>query len=96
MVCSKQDLPEQTLIIHTANTNYSLAMAEMTGLVAATYRKYNTSIAPGFEDKTPAITSRFEVFYDETLPEIAVSQITVNNDTRDTDIFSGPHVHDNV
>ena len=51
----------------------SLAMAEMTGLVAAVYRKYETTIALGFEDKSPAITSRFELFYDETLPTIEVS-----------------------
>jgi hypothetical protein len=48
-------------------------MAEMTALVVAVYRDYSTSIAPGFEDKSPAITSRFELFYDETVPEIAVS-----------------------
>ncbi|EGP84394.1 putative P450 monooxygenase [Zymoseptoria tritici IPO323] len=48
-----------------------LAMAEMTALVAAVYREYTTSIAPGFENKTPAITSRFEMFYDVTVPEIA-------------------------
>jgi hypothetical protein len=49
-------------------------MAEMTALVTAVYREYSTSIAPGFENKSPAITSRFELFYDETVPEIAVSQ----------------------
>lgn len=56
-----------------ANLCRSLAMAEMTALVVAVYRDYSTSIAPGFEDKSPAITSRFELFYDETLSEIAVS-----------------------
>lgn len=54
----------------------SLAMAEMTALVAAIYRKYETSIAPGFEDKSPAITSRFELFYDETIPQIEVGSLT--------------------
>ena len=49
-------------------------MAEMTALVTAIYREYSTSIAPGFENKSPAITSRFELFYDETVPEIAVSR----------------------
>jgi hypothetical protein len=49
-------------------------MAEMTALVAAVYRDYETTIAPGFDDKSPAITSRFELFYDETVPEIAVSR----------------------
>ncbi|KAG9907931.1 putative P450 monooxygenase, partial [Aureobasidium melanogenum] len=48
-----------------------LAMAEMTALTVGIYREYTTSIAPGFENKTPGITSRFEVFYDETFPEIA-------------------------
>lgn len=55
----------------------SLAMAEMTALTVGIYREYTTSIAPGFENKTPGITSRFEVFYDETFPEIAVSQAHV-------------------
>ena len=48
-------------------------MAEMTTLVAAVYRKYTTKIAEGFEGTTPAITSRFELFYDETMPLRAVS-----------------------
>ncbi|KAJ5305779.1 hypothetical protein N7508_004794 [Penicillium antarcticum] len=45
-----------------------LAMAEMTTLLAAIYRKYTTS---GYEKQkgvSPGITSRFEVFYDETFP----------------------------
>lgn len=49
-------------------------MAEMTALTVGIYREYTTSIAPGFENKTPGITSRFEVFYDETFPEVAVSR----------------------
>ncbi|THX67361.1 putative P450 monooxygenase [Aureobasidium pullulans] len=53
-----------------------LAMAEMTALVVAVYRDYSTSIAPGFEDKSPAITSRFELFYDETVSEIAISNLS--------------------
>jgi hypothetical protein len=57
-------------------------MAEMTALVAAVYREYNTSIAPGFDDKSPAITSRCELFYDETVPQIAVSLIGVAMNTR--------------
>ena len=56
-----------------ANVCRSLAMAEMTALVVAVYRDYSTSTAPGFENKSPAITSRFELFYDETVSEIAVS-----------------------
>ncbi len=48
-------------------------MAEMTTLAATLYRKYHTSIAPGFEDTTPGITARVEVFYDERFPRIQVS-----------------------
>ncbi|KAK6436934.1 hypothetical protein LTR95_006867 [Oleoguttula sp. CCFEE 5521] len=48
-----------------------LAMAEMTSLTAAVYRRYRTAIAPGFEGKSPAITSRVEVFYDLTQPSFA-------------------------
>ncbi|KAL6364456.1 hypothetical protein LRP88_01857 [Fusarium phalaenopsidis] len=47
-----------------------LAMAEMTTLIAALYREYQTSIAPGFEDTTPGITARVEVFYDERFPTL--------------------------
>lgn len=60
-------------------------MAEMTALVTAVYRKYSTSISPGFEDKSPAITSRFELFYDETVPEIAVSWIKLKSSGHMTD-----------
>jgi hypothetical protein len=49
-------------------------MAEMTVLVAALYRSYRTSLAPGMERASPGITSRFEVFYDVTLPEVKVSK----------------------
>jgi hypothetical protein len=76
--------------------NYSLAMAEMTALVAAVYREYNTSIAPGFDEKSPAITSRFELFYDETVPQIAVSLIGVAMNTHQADELPGTHVHDQV
>ncbi|KAF2460945.1 benzoate 4-monooxygenase cytochrome P450 [Lineolata rhizophorae] len=47
-----------------------LAMAEMTTLVATVYRNYVTSIRQGFEGITPGITSRFEVFYDASVPEM--------------------------
>jgi hypothetical protein len=43
-------------------------MAEMTTLLAAIYRKFTTS---GYEKQSgvsPGITSRFEVFYDESFP----------------------------
>lgn len=49
-----------------------LAMAEM-ALVPAIYRKYSTKIKPGFENISPGITSRFEVFYDETFTKMEVS-----------------------
>ncbi|OKL61118.1 hypothetical protein UA08_03098 [Talaromyces atroroseus] len=42
-----------------------LAMAEMTTLVAAIYRKYTTTAVAGFDTLSPGITSRYEVFYDE-------------------------------
>lgn len=48
-------------------------MAEMTTLAAAIYRTYITSIAPGFEDTTPGITARFEVFYDDRFTQMRVS-----------------------
>ena len=51
---------------------HSLAMAEMTTLTAAIYRKYSTRVKKGTEDTSPGITSRFEVFYDETLPKMKV------------------------
>jgi hypothetical protein len=50
----------------------SLAMAEMTTLVATIYRKYYTSIGAGFEDTTPAITARVEVFYEERYSAVKV------------------------
>lgn len=45
-------------------------MAEMTTLVAALYRKYTTKAIAGFDTISPGITSRFEVFYDETCKEV--------------------------
>jgi hypothetical protein len=56
-------------------TAVSLAMAEMTTLVATIYRRYHTSIATGFADKTPAITARVETFYDERFRAVQVSLI---------------------
>ncbi|GME26076.1 cytochrome P450 [Neofusicoccum parvum] len=49
-----------------------LAMAEM-ALVPAIYKKYSTRIKPGFESVSPGITSRFEVFGDDTFPKMEVS-----------------------
>ena len=48
-------------------------MAEMTTLAATIYRTYRTSIAPGFEDTTPGITARFEVFSDDRFSRMRVS-----------------------
>lgn len=45
----------------------------MTTLTSAIYRRYQTCPAPGYEDVTPGITSRFEVFYDDQVPEMRVS-----------------------
>jgi len=52
--------------------SFSLAMAEMTVIVAALYRKYRTSITDDMQSASPGITSRFEVFHDVSLPEIKV------------------------
>lgn len=46
--------------------SYSLAMAEMTTLVASIYRKYTTATSGGFDEVSPAITARYEVFYEES------------------------------
>ena len=51
----------------------SLAMVEMTTLTAAVYRKYKTRVRKGMEDVSPGITSRFEVFFDETKARMKVS-----------------------
>jgi hypothetical protein len=69
-------------------------MAEMTALVTAVYREYSTSIAPGFGNKSPAITSRFELFYDETVPEIAVSWSSLRFQDKVTDTTPGTYLHD--
>jgi len=50
-------------------------MAEMTTLVAAIYRKYRTKVKAGTEDTTPGITSRFEVFYDESKKHMKVCEL---------------------
>lgn len=48
-------------------------MAEMTTLAATLYRNYQTSIAIGFENTSPAITARVETFYEERLRVVQVS-----------------------
>lgn len=50
----------------------SLAMAEMTTLVATIYRKYHTTIGKGFENTTPAITARVEIFHEERMRSVQV------------------------
>ena len=62
---------------------YSLAMAEMTNLTAAIYRKYRTKVKKGTEDVSPGITSRFEVFYDETKARMKVCSSDILLDTAD-------------
>ena len=50
-------------------------MAEM-ALVPSLYRKYGSRVLPGQENTAPGITSRFEVFADDTFPEMKVSAST--------------------
>jgi hypothetical protein len=54
-------------------------MAEMTTLLAAIYRRYTTSGYDRQKGISPGITSRFEVFYDESLPKFEVSAYTVSS-----------------
>jgi hypothetical protein len=49
-------------------------MAEMTTLLAALYRKYSTSGQERQKGASPGITSRFEVFYDETFDRVKVGE----------------------
>ena len=58
----------------------SLAMAEM-ALVPSIYRSYSTRIKPGFEHFAPGITSRFEVFTDDTFAQMKVSRLTIGGRT---------------
>lgn len=52
-----------------------LGMAEMTALVPAIYRRYETRIDPRSAGVSPGITSRFEVFYDETFEKMEVNTV---------------------
>ena len=54
-------------------------MAEMTTLLAAIYRKYTTSEYELQRGISPGITSRFEVFYDESLPKMEVGSTESNS-----------------
>ncbi len=51
---------------------HSLAMAEITTLGAAIYRKYKTTLAEGFEDTSPGATARYEVFSDDRYAKMEV------------------------
>ncbi|OKL56728.1 hypothetical protein UA08_07860 [Talaromyces atroroseus] len=53
-----------------------LAMAEMTTLLAAIYRRYTTSECKRQRGVSPGITSRFEVFYDESQPRFKILMAT--------------------
>lgn len=53
-----------------ANNLHSLAMTEMTTLVAAVYKNYSTKIQDRQDGISPGITSRFEVFSDERFEKI--------------------------
>lgn len=48
-------------------------MAEMTALTATIYREYQTSLVPEFQDASPGITARVELFYDDRFPVVKVS-----------------------
>jgi hypothetical protein len=50
-------------------------MAEM-ALIPAIYRQYSTSIHPDMAGVAPGITSRLEVFTDETFVALKVSLFT--------------------
>lgn len=52
-------------------------MAEMTTLLAALYREYTTSGQERQKGASPGITSRFEVFYDETFDKVDVCEDTL-------------------
>ncbi|KAK1979366.1 cytochrome P450 [Colletotrichum cereale] len=55
-----------------------LAMAEMTTLLAAVYLKYTTSEQERQQNASPGITSRFEVFSDETLATVREHECWIN------------------
>jgi len=57
----------------------SLAMVEMTILVAAVYRRYTTSLVEP-DTAAPGITSRFEVFHDITFNEVKVWEFACSRD----------------
>ena len=46
-------------------------------LVPSLYRQYSTKLKPGFDGAAPGITSRFEVFTDDTFAEMKVSILDI-------------------
>ncbi|EUC35669.1 hypothetical protein COCCADRAFT_90374 [Bipolaris zeicola 26-R-13] len=58
-----------------------LAMAEMTTLVAAVYRKYTTTTVGNFDTISPGITSRYELFYDEGCSGVKEHECQIRFDT---------------
>lgn len=56
-------------------------MAEMTTLLAALYRKYTTTEQERQKGISPGISSRFELFYDETCDRFEVREIMFLHDT---------------
>jgi hypothetical protein len=61
-------------------TGLSLAMAEM-AMVLSLYRKYRSSIKPGFEEIAPGIASGLEVVTDEIFTKMKVSNIAALHNT---------------
>ena len=53
-----------------------LANAEMFTLLAAVYRRYSTTAK--HPDTSPGITSRFEVFFDETMPKMVEHECRIS------------------
>jgi hypothetical protein len=49
-------------------------MAEISTLVASMYRQYGTVVPSSLLTISPAITSRFEIFWDERYEEYKVNQ----------------------
>jgi hypothetical protein len=71
-------------------------MAEMTTLTAALYRNYSTSIKPDLENVAPGVTSRFEVFHDDTLDKVSVSWLLEHGHTNHLILISGTRMLDRV
>lgn len=61
----------RTVCIGLVNADTSLAMAEISALVAAIYQRYRTSLI-GDVNYSPGINSRFELFYDHRFNKVKV------------------------